>query len=136
MAKIQISNFPKKLHDEIRIDVIKNSKSMSEWWIEAASLKLGKQYSAITNKTSASDALGILVEDIANAYLAGRPFTSSGKNGIYNRRHELNEKINSFGKDKLYNMAVELLKSGKVIKKTGKGSSTLQWLDVPTASNR
>lgn len=134
MKTVHISNFPKKLHDEIRIDAIKKEKLMSEWWIEAAMEKLGKEIKEPMvlkrKKFLKSTYLDILVEDIAQAYKQNRPFTSVGKTGIYARRDELNESIRSFSKNKLYRMTLDLLKRGVIVKRIGKRKNIPQWLDT------
>jgi AAA domain len=77
------------------------------------------------------DHLGALQEAIAYAARHGQPYTKTGGNGIYERRHELAEGFHSASKHKLNEWVNTLLAAGVVVGAMAEGSKLVKWLDVP-----
>jgi hypothetical protein len=71
-----------------------------------------------------------LVEAIGKAAGAGRPFTKTGINGLYQRRAELGEELAAVGKHRLEEMAQALEQAGKIVAALASGTA-VKWLDVP-----
>jgi hypothetical protein len=71
-----------------------------------------------------------LIKSIAIAAAAGRPFTRTGVNGLYERRAELGEAFADVAKHILVKMADDLLQSGRIVAALANGT-TVKWLDVP-----
>ncbi|QSV46081.1 AAA family ATPase [Geobacter benzoatilyticus] len=80
--------------------------------------------------TRRDEADEILVAAITTAAATGRPFTRTGVNGVGQRRHELPEALQCFGRERLESMAQTLLDSNKVVTCLANGT-TVKWLDVP-----
>ena len=74
--------------------------------------------------------LAALVDMIAAAAWAGRPYTRTGVNGLHQRRAELGEDLATFGRDRLEAMADDLLQSGRIVAALACGTS-VKWLDAP-----
>jgi hypothetical protein len=73
-----------------------------------------------------------LVDAIASAAGAGKPYTKTAGNGLYKRRSELGEVLAAQSRARLEGMADELLIAGKIVQASATGSKAVQWLDVPT----
>ncbi len=75
--------------------------------------------------------LAQLEEAIGKAALEGKPYTKTGKNGVYDRREEFPQELRKIGRNRLHNMVQELLDADRVRQcSAGKGGA-VQWLDVP-----
>ena len=72
-----------------------------------------------------------LLEHIAQAAKDGRPYTKTGANGLYERRHEMAERFHMIGKHKFVELADELLQIKKLTMAMGPGSKVVKYLDVP-----
>lgn len=72
-----------------------------------------------------------LIEHIAQAAKEGRPYTKTGANGLYERRHEMAEHFHMISKHKFSELADELLQIKKLTMALGPGSKAVKWLDVP-----
>jgi hypothetical protein len=83
-----------------------------------------------TRRTNRADLRDALVKAIAAGAKAGRPFTKTGVNGIYERRAELGEVFADVAKHVFASMADELLQNGRLVAALAQGTST-KWLDVP-----
>ena len=68
---------------------------------------------------------------IARAAAAGQPYTKTGGNGIYERRHELPEAFQSIGKHRLTEWVNVLLDREELVMAMAEGSKLVKWLDVP-----
>lgn len=73
-----------------------------------------------------------LVKDVAEAALAGQPYTLTGTAGLYEQQHRLTGGLKTTGRDKLRMLGRTLLDSGAIVKAMAVGSHTPRWLDVPT----
>lgn len=68
---------------------------------------------------------------IARAAAAGQPYTKTGGNGIYERRHELPEAFQTVGKHRLAEWVSILLDREELVMAMAEGSKLVKWLDVP-----
>lgn len=68
---------------------------------------------------------------IAWAAATGKPYTRTGGNGVYERRHELPEVFHSVGKHRLSAWVDGLLEQGQLVLAMAEGSKLVKWLDVP-----
>lgn len=68
---------------------------------------------------------------IARAAAAGQPYTKTGGNGIYERRHELPQAFQSIGKHRLTEWVSMLLDREELVMAMAEGSKLVKWLDVP-----
>lgn len=68
---------------------------------------------------------------IARAAAAGQPYTKTGGNGIYERRHELPEAFQTVGKHRLAEWVSMLLDREDLVMAMAEGSKLVKWLDVP-----
>ena len=85
---------------------------------------------ADAKKGCSDDQLFVLEEAIRTAAVDGQPFTKTGVNGLFDRRAELPESLRAAGRTILWQLADELLGSGRVVKAIHTGTSK-KWLDVP-----
>lgn len=67
---------------------------------------------------------------IARAALEGRPYTKTGGNGVYERRHELPEAFQTIGKHRLAEWVGALLDREELVMAMAEGSKLVKWLDV------
>ncbi|MFO7802531.1 MAG: AAA family ATPase [Desulfovermiculus sp.] len=72
-----------------------------------------------------------LLEHIAQAAKDGRPYTKTGANGLYERRHEMAERFHMVSKHKFTELADELLQIKQLTIAMGPGSKVVKYLDVP-----
>ncbi len=72
-----------------------------------------------------------LKEAIAWAAATGKPYTRTGGNGVYERRHELPEVFHGVGKHRLSAWVDGLLEQGQLVLAMAEGSKLVKWLDVP-----
>jgi 5S rRNA maturation endonuclease (ribonuclease M5) len=68
---------------------------------------------------------------IARAAAEGQPYTRTGGNGIYERRHELPEAFHTVGKHRLAEWVTTLLDREELVMAMAEGSKLVKWLDVP-----
>jgi hypothetical protein len=86
--------------------------------------------SGVLTSTEA-DPLNVLQEAIAYAALSGKPYTKTGSNGLYERRHELPPSFHDMAKHRLTEQLHSLLAAGVVVSAMAEGSKLVKWLDVP-----
>lgn len=77
------------------------------------------------------DLLPALKSAIARAARDGQPYTKTGGNGLYERRHELPEAFHAIGKHRLTGWVDALLAQGELVTAMAEGSKLVKWLDVP-----
>ncbi len=77
------------------------------------------------------DLLPALKAAIARAAAEGQPYTKTGGNGVYERRHELPEAFHAIGKHRLADWVGSLLDREELVKAMAQGSKLVKWLDVP-----
>ncbi|RCX08285.1 AAA family ATPase [Extensimonas vulgaris] len=77
------------------------------------------------------DLLPALKSAIARAARDGKPYTKTGGNGLYERRHELPEPFHAIGKHRLTGWVDALLAQGELVTAMAEGSRLVKWLDVP-----
>jgi hypothetical protein len=82
-------------------------------------------------RPGAQDLLPALRSAIARAAIEGQPYTKTGGNGVYERRHELPEAFHSVGKHRLTSWVEALLVKGELITAMAEGSKLVKWLDTP-----
>ena len=68
---------------------------------------------------------------IARAAAEERPYTKTGGNGVYERRHELPEAFHTIGKHRLAEWVGALLDREERVMAMAEGSKRVKWLDVP-----
>jgi len=68
---------------------------------------------------------------IARAAAEGKPYTKTGGNGVYERRHELPEAFHGIGKHRLTDWVGTLLDREELVMAMVDGSKLVKWLDVP-----
>lgn len=78
-----------------------------------------------------ADLLAALIVAIARAAVEGKPYTKSGGNGVYERRHELPHAFHGVGKHRLAEWIGRLLDENAVVVAMAGGSRQVKWLDVP-----
>jgi len=77
------------------------------------------------------DLLPALKAAIARAAAEGQPYTKTGGNGVYERRHELPEAFHAIGKHRLADWVGTLLDREELVMAMAQGSRLVKWLDVP-----
>lgn len=77
------------------------------------------------------DLLPDLKAAIARAAAEGKPYTKTGGNGVYERRHELPEPFHAIGKHRLADWVGTLLDRSELVMAMAEGSKLVKWLDVP-----
>ena len=77
------------------------------------------------------DLLPALKSAIARAARDGQPYTKTGGNGLYERRHELPEAFHAIGKHRLTGWVDTLLAQGELVTAMAEGSKLVKWLDTP-----
>jgi hypothetical protein len=82
-------------------------------------------------KGAAEDLLPSLAQAIAAAAAAGKPYTKTGINGVYDRRFELPEAFHTIGKHTLVGMVEALLATETIVQAMADNSKSVKWLDVP-----
>lgn len=71
---------------------------------------------------------------IADAADEGKPYTKTGQNGVFERRHEFPKALQSISKHKLIGWVEHLLAEGELVTAMAEGSKVVKWLDIPTGS--
>jgi 5S rRNA maturation endonuclease (ribonuclease M5) len=74
--------------------------------------------------------LPLLRDAIGHAAERGKPYTKTGGNGVYDRRHELPDEFHCIGKHRLTAWVATLLQKGELVLAMA-GSKVVKWLDVP-----
>lgn len=77
------------------------------------------------------DLLPDLKTAIARAAAEGKPYTKTGGNGVYERRHKLPEAFRGIGKHRLSDWVGTLLDREELVMAMVDGSKLVKWLDVP-----
>lgn len=77
------------------------------------------------------DLLPVLTAAVARAAIEGKPYTRTGGNGVYERRHELPQAFHTVGKHRLTEWVGTLLSRQEVVLSMAEGSKLVKWLDVP-----
>lgn len=77
------------------------------------------------------DLLPALEAVSARAAAEGQPYTKTGGNGVYERRHELPETFHAIGKHRLADWVGTLLDREELVMAMAQGSKLVKWLDVP-----
>lgn len=67
---------------------------------------------------------------IARAAVEGRPYTKTGGNSVYERRHELPEAFHTIGKHRLAEWVGALLDREELVMAMAEGSKLVKWLGV------
>lgn len=99
-------------------------------------LLVDRSFDLYTVTPKVADFIDKLLEEIENAAADDRPFTKSGINGVYGRRHELNSVFHDWGRARLQD-AVQVLLNAKRLtcfKLPGKGKTGLAWLGQPSGA--
>lgn len=80
-----------------------------------------------------NDLKDALRDAVGKAAEVMKPFTKTGKNGLHERRNELPKLFHEMGRQRLEDMAQELLNERAVVKcrKTPKETAPGNWLDIP-----
>ena len=78
------------------------------------------------------DLLPALKAAIARAAAEGKPYTKTGGNGVYERRHELPDAFHAIGKHRLTDWVGTLLDREERVMAMAQGSKLVKWLDVPS----
>jgi hypothetical protein len=84
----------------------------------------------IVRRARRADLGDALVAAVAAKAKAGRPFTKTGVNGLYERRAELGEAFADVAKHTLTGVADDLLQDGRLVAALASGTA-VKWLDVP-----
>ena len=82
-------------------------------------------------RSEPDDLLPALKSAIARAARDGQPYTKTGGNGLYERRHELPEAFHAIGKHRLTGWVDTLLAQGELVTAMAEGSKLVKWLDAP-----
>ena len=86
----------------------------------------------LTKSVEDRDALlSQLEEAIGQAALDGKPYTKTGKNGVYDRREEMPSNLRKIGRNRLQYMVQELLNADRARQCSAGKSGSVQWLDLP-----
>jgi hypothetical protein len=72
-----------------------------------------------------------LTEAVSGAAQQGRPFTKTGKNGLFEQRNRLPQDLRGLSKHKLLNLADQALGQRLVVQAMAQGSRSVHWLDIP-----
>jgi len=73
----------------------------------------------------------MLVECVREAAVNGRPYTKTGINGLYDRKHEFPEELQLISKHKFSAITDDLLERQLLVLAMAPGSNSVKWLDVP-----
>ena len=72
-----------------------------------------------------------LRDAIENAASVGKPYTKTGKSGVYEHREELPLPLRKMGRNRLQELVQELLNADRARQCAAQKSRIVQWLDVP-----
>lgn len=81
-------------------------------------------------RATGRETLDVIVDVVRRAAEAGRPFTKKGAMGLYERREELPPDLKAIGRNRLEELAQQLLDGKEIVKCAAKGSKNVKWLDV------
>lgn len=98
---------------------------------DEAGLLIDRSDDVVQSRRADQDLLPELKEAIARAAVEGRPYTKTGGNGPYERRHELPEVFHAIGKHRLTEWVNTLLEQERIVAAMADGSKVVKWLDVP-----
>jgi len=98
---------------------------------DARGLLVDRSEALARSSRTDADLLPDLKAAIARAALEGKPYTKTGGNGVYERRHELPEAFHAIGKHRLTDWVGALLDRGELVMAMAEGSKLVKWLDVP-----
>lgn len=96
---------------------------------DSRGLLVDRSHDVATAGKTDVDLLPALKMAIARAAVEGQPYTKTGGNGVYERRHELPEVFHAIGKHRLADWVTTLLDRGELA--MAQGSKLVKWLDVP-----
>ena len=94
-------------------------------------LLIDRSDDVVQSRRTTQDLLPALKDAIARAAIEGRPYTKTGGNGTYERRHELPEAFHVIGKHRLTEWVSTLLEQGQIVAAMADSSKMVKWLDVP-----
>jgi 5S rRNA maturation endonuclease (ribonuclease M5) len=98
---------------------------------DARGLLVDRSDALIRARQTDVDLLPDLKAAIARAAAEGKPYTKTGGNGVYERRHELPEAFHAIGKHRLAEWVGTLLDREELVMAMVDGSKLVKWLDVP-----
>jgi hypothetical protein len=98
---------------------------------DSRGLLVDRSHDVATAGKTDVDLLPALKMAIARAAVEGQPYTKTGGNGVYERRHELPEVFHAIGKHRLADWVTTLLDRGELVMAMAQGSKLVKWLDVP-----
>jgi hypothetical protein len=75
--------------------------------------------------------LSELEDAIGHAANDGKPYTKTGRSGVYERRDELPRPLRKIGRNRLQNMVQELLNADRARQCSVGKSGSVKWLDLP-----
>ncbi|MDZ7753667.1 MAG: hypothetical protein U5S82_18985 [Gammaproteobacteria bacterium] len=104
---------------------------MSTFLRGSRGLLVDRSEALVRARQTAVDLLPDLKTAIARAAAEGKPYTKTGGNGVYERRHELPEAFHGIGKHRLADWVGTLLDREELIMAMVDGSKLVKWLDVP-----
>ena len=94
-------------------------------------LLIDRSDDVVQSRRTTQDLLPALKDAIARAAIEGRPYTKTGGNGPYERRHELPEAFHVIGKHRLTEWVSTLLEQGQIVAAMVDSSKMVKWLDEP-----
>jgi len=98
---------------------------------DARGLLVDRSDALVRARQTDVDLLPDLKAAIARAAAEGKPYTKTGGNGVYERRHELPEAFHAIGKHRLAEWVGTLLDREELVMAMVDGSKLVKWLDVP-----
>ncbi len=98
---------------------------------DARGLLVDRSDALIRARQTDVDLLPDLKAAIARAAAEGKPYTKTGGNGVYERRHELPEAFHAIGKHRLAEWVGTLLDREELVMAMVDSSKFVKWLDVP-----
>lgn len=98
---------------------------------DSRGLLVDRSDALIRARQTDADLLPDLKAAIARAAAEGKPYTKTGGNGVYERRHELPEAFHAIGKHRLAEWVGTLLDREELVMAMVDGSKLVKWLDVP-----
>ena len=98
---------------------------------DSRGLLLDRSHEMMRTQVTDVDLLPALKAAIAKGAIQGQPYTKTGGNGVFERRHELPDEFHGIGKHKLADWVNTLLSSQQLVGAMAEGSKLVKWLDVP-----
>lgn len=99
-------------------------------FIRSASGVLVDRTSDLQTLTNGEQLQLLLMHTIALAAADGKPYTRTGKNGVYERRAELPDPLHIMPRNTLWALTEALIDQRKICVCSAKGQKLMQWLDV------